>query len=58
MPTLSLNALRKEVKAGKLAPVYYFHDPEETLKEEALAALIDLAVERFEAERRRQVRRA
>src|SRR6478736_3362839 len=45
MPTLSLNALRKEVKAGKLAPVYYFHGPEETLKEEALAALIDLAVD-------------
>jgi DNA polymerase-3 subunit delta len=45
MPTLSLNALRKEVKAGKLAPVYYFHGPEETLKEEALAVLIDLAVD-------------
>ncbi len=45
MPTLSLNALRKEVKAGKLAPVYYFHGPEETLKEEALAALLDLAVD-------------
>ena len=45
MPTLSLNALRKEVKAGKLAPVYYFHGPEETLKEEALATLVDLAVD-------------
>lgn len=45
MPTLSLNALRKEVKAGKLAPVYYFHGAEETLKEEALTALIDLAVD-------------
>ena len=45
MPTLSLNALRKEVKAGKLAPVYYFHGPEETLKEEALAALVELAVD-------------
>lgn len=45
MPTLSLNALRKEVKAGKLAPVYYFHGPEETLKEEALGALVDLAVD-------------
>lgn len=45
MPTLSLNALRKEVKAGKLAPVYYFHGAEETLKEEALAALADLAVD-------------
>ena len=45
MPTLSLNALRKEVKAGKLASVYYFHGPEETLKEEALGALVDLAVD-------------
>lgn len=45
MPTLSLNALRKEVKAGKLASVYYFHGPEETLKEEALAHLVDLAVD-------------
>lgn len=45
MPTLSLNALRKEVKAGKLAPVYYFHGPEETLKEEALGVLVDLAVD-------------
>ncbi|HVX89623.1 MAG TPA: DNA polymerase III subunit delta, partial [Gemmatimonadales bacterium] len=45
MPTLSLNALRKEVKAGKLAPVYYFHGPEETLKEEALGTLVDLAVD-------------
>jgi hypothetical protein len=45
MPTLSLNALRKEVKAGKLASVYYFHGAEETLKEEALGALVDLAVD-------------
>jgi DNA polymerase-3 subunit delta len=45
MPTLSLNALRKEVKAGKLAPVYYFHGAEETLKEEVLASLVDLAVD-------------
>ena len=45
MPTLSLNALRKEVKAGKLAPVYYFHGAEETLKEEALGSLVDLAVD-------------
>ncbi len=45
MPTLSLNALRKEVKAGKLASVYYFHGAEETLKEEELAALVDLAVD-------------
>ncbi len=45
MPTLSLNALRKEVKAGKLASVYYFHGAEETLKEEALTALVDLAVD-------------
>lgn len=45
MPTLSLNALRKEVKAGKLASVYYFHGPEETLKEEALGVLVDLAVD-------------
>ncbi|HEU4569587.1 MAG TPA: DNA polymerase III subunit delta [Gemmatimonadales bacterium] len=45
MPTLSLDALRKQIKAAKLAPVYYFHGPEETLKEEALAALLDVAVE-------------
>ncbi|HET7041014.1 MAG TPA: DNA polymerase III subunit delta [Gemmatimonadales bacterium] len=45
MPTLSLNALRKEVKAGKLAPVYYFHGAEETLKDEALGSLVDLAVD-------------
>lgn len=45
MPTLSLNALRKEIKAAKLAPVYYFHGAEETLKEEALAALVDVAVD-------------
>lgn len=45
MPTLSQNALRKEVKAGKLAPVYYFHGAEETLKEEALAGLVDQAVD-------------
>ena len=45
MPTLSLNALRKEVKARKLASVYYFHGAEETLKEEALAALVELAVD-------------
>lgn len=45
MSTPSLNTLRKEVKAGKLASVYYFHGAEETLKEEALATLVDLAVD-------------
>lgn len=45
MPTLSVAALRKEVKAGKLRPVYYFHGPEETLKEEAARALLDAALD-------------
>jgi DNA polymerase-3 subunit delta len=45
MPTLSVAALRKELKAGKLRPVYYFHGPEETLKDEAVRALVDAAVD-------------
>lgn len=45
MPTLSVAALRKELKAGKLRPVYYFHGPEETLKEEAARALLDAALD-------------
>ncbi|HEU5358305.1 MAG TPA: DNA polymerase III subunit delta [Gemmatimonadales bacterium] len=45
MPTLSVAALRKELKAGKLRPVYYFHGPEETLKEEAAQALLDAALD-------------
>lgn len=45
MPTLSVAALRKELKAGKLRPVYYFHGPEETLKDEAAQALLDAALD-------------
>jgi DNA polymerase-3 subunit delta len=45
MPTLSVAALRKELKAGKLRPAYYFHGPEETLKDEAARALLDAALD-------------
>ncbi|MGH7531801.1 MAG: DNA polymerase III subunit delta [Gemmatimonadales bacterium] len=45
MPTLSVAALRKELKSGKLRPVYYFHGPEETLKDEAARALLDAALD-------------
>ena len=45
MPTLSVAALRKELKAGTLRPVYYFHGPEETLKDEAARALLDAALD-------------
>lgn len=45
MAALSFDALLRSLKQGALDPVYYLHGEEEILKEEAVRALLDRAVE-------------
>jgi DNA polymerase-3 subunit delta len=45
MPAHNIDALSRSLKKGELAPVYYLHGPEDVLKGEALAALLDRALE-------------
>jgi DNA polymerase-3 subunit delta len=45
MPAHSLNAFFRSLKKGELAPVYYFHGPEDVLKEDAVRAILDRALD-------------
>ena len=41
MPSQSLDAFLRSLAKGDAAAVYYFHGPEDLLKDEALRALVD-----------------
>src|SRR4051812_22084488 len=41
MPSHTLDALLRPLKKGDLAPVYYFHGPEDVLKDEAVRTILD-----------------
>src|SRR6266576_5607380 len=45
MGVLTFDALLRGIKRGALDPVYYLHGDEEVLKDEAVRALLDRAVE-------------
>ena len=45
MPAQTIETLFRSLKKGELAPVYYLHGPEDVLKEEALAQILDRALE-------------
>ena len=45
MPVQSLDALFRALAKGDLAPVYYLHGPEEILKDEAVRAILDRALD-------------
>ena len=45
MAAHSLDALLRSLKKGDLAPVYYFHGPEDVLKDEAIRAILDQALD-------------
>lgn len=40
-----MDALLRSLNKGDLAPVYYFHGPEDVLKDEAVRSILDLALE-------------
>lgn len=45
MPAHSLDALFRSLNQGELARVYYFHGPENQLKDEAVRAILDRALD-------------
>jgi DNA polymerase III subunit delta len=45
MPAHSLEAFFRSLNKGELAPIYYFHGPEDVLKEEAVQAVVDRALD-------------
>jgi DNA polymerase III subunit delta len=45
MPSQTFDALQRELKSGALSSVYYFHGPEDVLKDEAVRQLLDRALE-------------
>lgn len=45
MPAQSYESLLRALKKGELAPVYYVYGPEDILKDEAVRAILDRAVE-------------
>ena len=45
MPALNLDALFRGLAKGEIAPVYYLHGPEEILKDEAVRAILDRALD-------------
>jgi DNA polymerase-3 subunit delta len=45
MPVQSLDTLFRTLAKGELAPVYYLHGPEEILKDEAVRAILDRALD-------------
>ena len=45
MPAQSLDAFMRSLSKGEPAPAYYFHGPEDLLKDEALRALLDRVLE-------------
>ena len=45
MPAQSVDTLLRSLNKGELAPVYYFHGPEDVLKDEAVRIILDKALE-------------
>jgi DNA polymerase III subunit delta len=45
MPAHTVEALSRSLKKGELAPVYYLHGPEDVLKDEAIRAVLDQALD-------------
>ncbi|MGH7515359.1 MAG: DNA polymerase III subunit delta, partial [Gemmatimonadales bacterium] len=45
MPARTYDALLRSLPKGDLAPVYYLHGPEDILKDEAVEAILGLALE-------------
>ncbi|HEY0351006.1 MAG TPA: hypothetical protein VGC48_02740, partial [Gemmatimonadales bacterium] len=45
MPAHSMESLFRSLTKGSLAPVYYFHGPEDVLKDEAVSAILDRALD-------------
>jgi DNA polymerase-3 subunit delta len=45
MPAQTYDALLRSLAKGELAPVYYLHGPEDILKDEAVDAILDRALE-------------
>jgi DNA polymerase-3 subunit delta len=45
MPAHTLDALLRSLPKGELAPVYYLHGPEDVLKDEAVQAILERALE-------------
>ena len=45
MPAQTYDALLRSLAKGELAPVYYLHGPEDILKDEAVEAILDRALE-------------
>jgi DNA polymerase-3 subunit delta len=45
MPAQTMDAFLRSLPKGGLAPAYYFHGPEDLLKDEALRALLDRVLE-------------
>ena len=45
MPAYTLDALLRSFAKGELAPVYYLHGPEDVLKDEAVRAVVDRALD-------------
>jgi DNA polymerase-3 subunit delta len=45
MPAYTLDALLRSLAKGELAPVYYLHGPEDLLKDEAVRAVVDRALD-------------
>ena len=45
MATHTLNAFYRDLKRGPLSPAYYFHGPEDVLKDEAVVAILDRVLE-------------
>ena len=45
MPAHTYDALLRSLQKGELAPVYYLHGPEDILKDEAVQAIVDRALD-------------
>jgi DNA polymerase-3 subunit delta len=45
MASHTLDALSRSIHQGQFAPAYYFHGPEDVLKEEAVRAILDRALD-------------
>jgi len=45
MPAHSRDTLTRSLQKGELAPVYYLHGPEDVLKDEAVKAIVDRALD-------------
>ena len=45
MPAHSLDVFLRSLPKGELAPVYYLHGPEDILKDEAIQAILNRALD-------------